>query len=450
MKEVHLINELETVDKTEPEVLDYRRTIRKIKNNALAVGEKVIGREEIITQFVFALVTGNHQLLLGRTGIAKSMLADELFRMFTPSDTSIFRIKASVEDTKDNYFGPINIPHYRERGEKLRNITDSLLKADLAFIDEIFDTNEQILRDLMLILSDNRLQEGPITYRSRLKTAIAACNYLRQNEVTEALIDRFAFRAIVPAASDPVLQYRIDQSYLDTRADRKAQFESIAMNEIENVRAVIAGNHPEHGIEIPGDIIFIKNVIVRDFVDAMRKNVPDYYISPRRQAKTLDLLKASAMIEGRDRVEDRDLGNIHYMLTTLNNTNDEQKVLKQEVERKVRFYNVNRTLRETIIVLTRALAIVQEIRQGRRPEKLLAAIAIPEFHQGRKMPWRERLFGRSDGTMTIDSLRQFIAAIEPEDSNVRDLKNLCESKLQQVCSFPQLYTANGTGDMAAI
>ena len=39
----------------------------------------IVGREEIVNQTFYAFLTGEHQLLLGKTGMAKSLLARQIF-----------------------------------------------------------------------------------------------------------------------------------------------------------------------------------------------------------------------------------------------------------------------------------------------------------------------------------------------------------------------------------
>ena len=48
----------------------------------LFVGNKVLGRQEVIKQSFLAVLTGEHQLLISRTGMAKSLLARQIFACF--------------------------------------------------------------------------------------------------------------------------------------------------------------------------------------------------------------------------------------------------------------------------------------------------------------------------------------------------------------------------------
>ena len=76
------------------------------------ISENVIGRKEIIRQAIFAILTGEHMLLLSRTGMAKSYLADYIFKTF--EGARIFSSQASKDQTPDNYFGPYNIEEFKK------------------------------------------------------------------------------------------------------------------------------------------------------------------------------------------------------------------------------------------------------------------------------------------------------------------------------------------------
>ena len=58
------------------------------------IGETVIGRSDIIMQAIYAILTGEHMLLLSRTGMAKSFLASSIFNIF--EGARIFASQASV------------------------------------------------------------------------------------------------------------------------------------------------------------------------------------------------------------------------------------------------------------------------------------------------------------------------------------------------------------------
>ncbi|MDP8254695.1 MAG: AAA family ATPase [Candidatus Alcyoniella australis] len=409
----------------------HEEIIEALRHQLARVSENVLGREEIIEQFTFALLTRNHQLMLGRTGIAKSLLATEIFRIFDPRGVTTFMIKASVEDTKDNYFGPIDIPRYRNTGQKVRRTEKSVLEAHFAFIDEIFDTNEQILRDIMLLLSDGKLLEGSQSYKGRLHTVIAASNYLRMNEVTEAVIDRFFFRANIPHETETLTQYKIDRSY--ERGQSSGLYPgNLSIEEINYLSSIVKGVSEDVVIELPSDMLYVKNIVIRSFVDTMRKTDPEFYISPRRQAKVIDLLRASALLAGRNVVEEPDLEKMYMGLCTLNSENGETEVFRKTVRNTLQFLSADQTVREQITFLSGVLNGIDEFKRNPRQ----GVVNLSKFAPPRRR-WRHdflRIVRKPEDQMVfkLETLAQKVNEIKTSTLYVDELKNGCLHELQKL------------------
>jgi len=423
------------------ETPNHQEIISKVKRNLHWVSETVLGREDIIEQFAYALLTRNHQLLLGRTGVAKSMFASQIFNVFQRTGMRTFFIKASIEDTKDNYFGPIDIPRYRDMGQKVRKTRGSILEAHFAFIDEIFDTNEQILRDLMLILSDRRLLEGSEEYSSILHTVIAASNYIRLNEVTEAVIDRFFFRAYIPHETETFTQFRIDKTYKGQNQSPFSFLGAVNFWEIRYLTDIALGKAEDVHIEIPDDILYMKNIIIRYYIDAMRKISQGYYLSPRRQAKIIDFLRACAVWDGRSTVEETDLKKMFFGLCTLNSETGEAEVYKKVSRETLQLFNADVVLREQITFLTGVLNLLEEFKRNPEEVKLdLAPYAPP------RKSWKEEFMrfvrgGAQDSRqISFDSLSKRINEIKPSTNFVNELKNGCLSEIQRLNRLYEFYT----------
>ncbi|MEW5800651.1 MAG: AAA family ATPase, partial [bacterium] len=82
-------------------------TAKKMNSLREFIGCQIIGREEIIRQSFYALLTGEHQLLFSRTGMAKSLLVRQVFSCF---DRAVVFEKQLTKDTMpDNLFGAYDI-----------------------------------------------------------------------------------------------------------------------------------------------------------------------------------------------------------------------------------------------------------------------------------------------------------------------------------------------------
>lgn len=420
---------------------DYQAIVDKIRAEFARVSEKVIGRETNIFQFACALLTRQHLLLLGRTGIAKSMLANELFDIFKASGAKTFVIKASAEDTKDNYFGPIDVPRYRDDGVKIRRVRRSILEADFAFIDEMFDTNEQILRDLMLLLSDRMLLEGAERYHARLHTCMAASNYLRLNEVTEAVVDRFAYRAVVTSETDAFTQFRIDRSFMKNSAAASGPVQPISRDEIDYLARIVCGQGGDLEIKVNDQILYLKNIILRYFIDRMKKSKGDYYLSPRRQAAVINHLRAIALLDNRTEVSESDLPRMSLMLCMVGAEDNEMEIFHKTAEETLRYIHTDDNFRKQLLLLTTVLNVIEILRENPKRAGSIDLEMLGVLPPQKK--WREelaeKLARKDDFEVTLEKLRTIISELKPANLYIQELADGCHKQLKALAAL------HGTG-----
>jgi len=416
---------------------DYQQIVAEMREEFARVADKVIGRDLIIMQFACALLTRQHLMLLGRTGIAKSLLANELFEIFKASGAKTFSIKASVEDTKDNYFGPIDIPRYRDEGVKVRRTRGSVLEADFAFLDELFDTNEQILRDIMLLLSDRMLFEGSERYHARLHTCMAASNYLRLNEVTEAVVDRFAYRSVIASESDAFTQYRIDRSFMGMQGKGRGPMKPISRDEIDYLSRVVCGEVGDINIEVSDEVLYLKNIILRYFIDRMKKAKGGYYISPRRQALVINHLRAWALLDGRTKVEEKDLPQMNMMLCMVGADDEEEKIFAKTAEETIRYLHSDETFRKQLVLLTTVLNVIEILKANpKRAETInLEALGVVPPQKGWKEELAAKLTRQDDLSVTVEQLRKILADLKPANLYIQELADGCHKQLRELSAL---------------
>jgi len=413
---------------------DYQTIIHKMREEFARVAERVIGRDVIILQFACALLTRQHVMLLGRTGIAKSMLANELFEIFKASGAKTFSIKASAEDTKDNYFGPIDIPRYRDEGVKVRRIRGSVLEADFAFLDELFDTNEQILRDIMLLLSDRMLFEGAERYHARLHTCMAASNYLRLNEVTEAVVDRFAYRSVIAAETNAFTQYRIDRSFMNIQAGAGGPAKPISRVEIDYLARVVCGQVGDINIEVSDEVLYLKNIILRYFIERMRKAKGSFYISPRRQAAVINHLRAWALINNRTKVEEDDLPKMNLMLCMVGAEDEEEKIFAKTAEETIRYLHNDENFRKQMVLLTTVLNVIEMLKANPKRAGSIDLTMLGILPPQKK--WKDEVadkLSKKDGlAVTIEQLRTVLNELKPANLYIQELADGCHKQLKEL------------------
>ncbi len=289
------------------------------------VARRVINREDVIEQAFCAFLTGEHLLLQSRTGAGKSLLAEQLFACIEGART--FRVQASKEQQPDTYFGGLDIEKLKT-GKILHNTEGSLVESEFGFIDEIFDANDFTLRALLSLLNERRLIRGVQNVQAHIHTVIAATNYLRISEVTEAILDRFLFKAIVLPDKDPLIQFKIGVQYSQHSNRIIAPTKKIQYNHLYRLKKMINGQDSTYEFRISAEMLYFTNLVIRHYEFARNRGLrekykgqhsneySDFYISPRTQAKALDLLRALAFLDGRTLADSQDVRKLSLIFAT--------------------------------------------------------------------------------------------------------------------------------------
>ncbi|MGE3802654.1 MAG: AAA family ATPase, partial [Candidatus Kapaibacterium sp.] len=265
--------------------LNVQQIILKLQDAIDFVNQRVINREEIIEQIFCALLTGEHALIQSRTGVGKSLMVEQVFRMF--DGARYFKVQASKEQQPDTYFGALDIEELR-KGVLHHNTHGSLVESEFGFIDEIFDANDYTLRALLSLLNERELILGVQHVPSTVHTVVAATNYLRITDITEALLDRFAYQSVAWPDKDPYIQYRISQQYLRHGGKAVAPPFTIDYRSLAEVRSICHGTSELVSIDISSDVAYFANLVIRYYEELRNRSLEqqgesigagDYYIS---------------------------------------------------------------------------------------------------------------------------------------------------------------------------
>lgn len=408
------------VDFDIPTVVEY------INWHMQRISANVIGRGDIVRQAMYAILTGEHMLLLSRTGMAKSYLANYIFNTF--EGARVFSSQASKDQTPDNYFGPYNIDEFK-KGRIRHNIKGSIIEANLVFLDEFFDASDVVLRALLSVLNERKFINGSEQIDAAVHTTIATANYMRMNEVTEAILDRFTYKAIIPEDANVYHQLLIDHTYqfsggVPVEPDRKVYF-----NHILQMHDIIRNRNRDVRVETPDFIYFMKNVLINKFVSEMRKSDYNYFLSPRKVAKIGDFLRASAIMHGRLTVTDEDLKEMYLALCTLNSFVSVKAKDKSEVDvyldtyqQTMVHFNATNAISQ-IEFLLNVRRILQEIRED--PDKRDAILARKGILQGLLNLFKKIFPSRrnaEDEALTVEALKKNVLDLNPAVEEVAELK----------------------------
>lgn len=314
------------------------RVVADIRSCIAFVETRAINRTDVIKKIFCALLTREHVLLQARTGVGKSLLCNQVYAMF--SGAEIFQVQASKEQQPDTYFGALDLEELKQ-GRIVHNTEGSLVESHFGFIDEIFDANDYTLRALLTLLNERRLVRGTQNVAAPIHTVVAATNYLRVSEITEAVLDRFLYKAVIEPDRGPFFMYRISQQYVMHRGGIAIPERRVPYGDLARLAAVVTGQDKDIQVLVPPEIMFFANLVLRHYEMLLRRSrrqkgqsgggASEFYISPRTQAKALDALRAVAVMNRRLEVELDDVGKMHLLLCTAG-VREEREVFQRAYE----------------------------------------------------------------------------------------------------------------------
>lgn len=253
-----------------------------------------IERDELVDGALLALIARQHLLVIGPPGTAKSMLAKELCRRI---GGRYFEWLLTKFTTPEEIFGPVSLPALEE-GRYERVTAHKLPEADVAFLDEVFKANSAILNSLLTILNERRFYQGTEVAEVPLCTLVAASNELPDEDELEALYDRFLLRFTV--------------GYIERDEDfrRLLTLEEPAGDAVTRIdRATLAE------LQSRADRIGLARGVLAELTEIRRRlGAAGVLASDRRYRQSLSVLKAAALLDGRNRVDHRDLVWLEHLL----------------------------------------------------------------------------------------------------------------------------------------
>ena len=149
-----------------------------------------LGKEETIRLLLIAVLAGEHAVLIGPPGTAKSAL----LRSFAQAMQARYFEYLLTRFTEPNeIFGPVDIAEFRQ-GRYVRRTESMLPEAEIVFLDEVFKSNSAILNALLSLLNERKYTSGGVVLKTPLLSCFGASNEVPSDETLTAIFDRFLLR----------------------------------------------------------------------------------------------------------------------------------------------------------------------------------------------------------------------------------------------------------------
>jgi MoxR-like ATPase len=276
--------------------------------------ERFLGKSEVIRLLLVAVIAGEHAVLIGPPGTAKSALIRTFARLL---HARYFEYLLTRFTEPNEIFGPVDIGAFRE-GRYERRTEGMLPDAEIVFLDEVFKSNSAILNALLTLLNERRYSSGARVVACPLLSAFGASNEVPGDDTLTAIYDRFILRIrndnLDAYHFQDLLQKGLDLEVFlsDAHAPSSPQPLVMARELAELQRALLQRTtFSEEFFSLYKGLVF-------------QIRAEGVSLSDRRVVKLLKLFAASAYLDGRTHPDAGDL----FVLKHVWNSEDQSQILE--------------------------------------------------------------------------------------------------------------------------
>ena len=334
-------------------------TARRLRQVAHTLEGTFLGKSEIVRLMLVAAVAGEHMVLVGPPGTAKSALI-RLFAKLVQANYFEYLLTRFTEPNE--IFGPIDIQAFRE-GTYRRRMEGMLPQAEIVFLDEIFKANSAILNALLSVLNERVFTVGGQVHKVPLISAFGASNEVPNDQDLMAVFDRFLLR---------VRSENLDSYHFHDLLLRGIAHETAKLSGAYDRIAPILSSQDLHVVH---HAFSTRMRFSEEFLAAYKGIVfqirsEGVSLSDRRAIKLLKLFAASAMLDGRPTPDSSDFFILRHTWNNLDQAEILDSVVGPALEAFYREHPETRRFGATDVGIESLLEEINRIRAlltGERP-----------------------------------------------------------------------------------
>lgn len=264
---------------------------------------EILERNEEIHTAVLATLSQTHHFQLGPPGTAKSLLVDRLTKrvdgLSFKTGEAYFRYLMTHYTAPEEIFGGPDFKRLRDDGRFKRITERRAPRASIAFLDEIFKGNSSILNALLTMMNERLFFNDDDDPEVPLMSIFSASNELPQGDELNAMWDRLHFRHVITPLVERSSLHRMLSVPMEKFPDTVVSLED--MREAHEIVKVV---------DITEDIY----EAIINLRDELRSE--GVLVTERRWVESMNIIRAEAWFNGRDRADIQDMRPLMHVLWT--------------------------------------------------------------------------------------------------------------------------------------
>jgi len=276
---------------------DLQQASQRLRAAISQASRGLVEREALVELIALSAVAGEHLLVVGPPGTAKS---EAVRRVARALGGRYFEYLLGRFTEPSEIFGPVDLRRLKE-GVVETEIAGMLPEAEVAFLDEIFLGSTAILNTLLALLNERTFRRGHTRISVPLRICVAASNTIPEDPSLAAFADRFLARIFLESIPDPQLEELLEGGWQLQAPQPPEGAAGVADLDVLSAAAPRA------------DLSAVRGPLAHAIRLLRRAGVT---LSDRRAVKVQRLIAAAAALAGRDTPTEADLWPIVYAVPT--------------------------------------------------------------------------------------------------------------------------------------